>query len=176
VSLVAEFVAELGQEWRADAACRGMPTEDFYPDRGRPGDADRARAICWGLCPVRRQCLDFALDFRERFGIFGGLSEKQRRHAHRARRFGAEGGEILGLHGELLVRLAPWPPKLADVRPWVLVCTERVLCLPVPPYRRTPKVLAGWPGMTVLRLGALLIEAAAPPGEWEEADERRRAG
>jgi len=68
---------------RRDGACRGWPTEWFYPGRGAAGAeaAMRATAIC-GLCPVRAPCLAFALNLKDRFGIWGGLSEVPRRALH----------------------------------------------------------------------------------------------
>jgi WhiB family redox-sensing transcriptional regulator len=43
-----------------------------------PEETERALAIC-ATCPVQRECLDYALEARERFGIWGGKTEKQRR-------------------------------------------------------------------------------------------------
>ena len=76
--------------WRAKAACRGKPTEWWYPSRGAYGggngirygsdDTLEALAICEG-CPVRSDCLHEALLVGEagQFGIWGGVSERQRR-------------------------------------------------------------------------------------------------
>ena len=64
------------------AACRGM-THVMFP--GRHDDHRIAAAICNG-CPVQEPCLEYALDNVERFGIFGGTTEKQRRRLRRARR------------------------------------------------------------------------------------------
>ena len=70
--------------WRERAACRrpGVDPDAFYPDKG--GSTRTAKAICNGgrdrhACPVKAQCLDYALDNDERFGIWGGLSERERR-------------------------------------------------------------------------------------------------
>ena len=62
--------------WTKDAACRGCSQVSFYPQRGEP--AEPARAIC-ASCPVREECLDFALRNRILGGIWGGLSDKERR-------------------------------------------------------------------------------------------------
>jgi WhiB family transcriptional regulator, redox-sensing transcriptional regulator len=61
--------------WMFDAACRGMDAEVFFP----PSDGDDAIAkdVC-AACPVRTACLAFAIDHGERFGVWGGLGEKER--------------------------------------------------------------------------------------------------
>tara|TARA_R100001244_G_scaffold9089_1_gene11230 strand:- start:58 stop:339 length:282 start_codon:yes stop_codon:yes gene_type:complete len=69
--------------WMVDAACAGADPNLFFPDHGRP--ATEAKAICAG-CAVRSACLDFALQSHERFGIYGGLTEKERRVEARRRR------------------------------------------------------------------------------------------
>jgi WhiB family redox-sensing transcriptional regulator len=66
--------------WILEAACRGMSSEVFYPERGQ--DTHQAKMICMG-CAVRVECLTFALETGEKFGIFGGTSERQRREMRR---------------------------------------------------------------------------------------------
>ena len=61
--------------WRCDAACAGVDPELFYPERG--GDAE-ASAVC-ARCPVAVDCLSTALDDRECYGIWGGMSARSRR-------------------------------------------------------------------------------------------------
>lgn len=70
------------EPWQELAACRGCPNPDsiFFPEQG--GSTREARRICC-TCPVRMQCLDFALTHDERFGVWGGLPEKERRKAKR---------------------------------------------------------------------------------------------
>jgi WhiB family redox-sensing transcriptional regulator len=63
-------------EWLTAAACRGMDPELFFPDRGEP--TEPAKAVCAG-CRVRGECLDYALANVERFGVWGGTSERERR-------------------------------------------------------------------------------------------------
>lgn len=63
-------------EWMGDAACKGKPTDWFFPERGQ--SLREQKAVCAG-CPVRQACLDYALEFRVRFGIWGGTSEQERR-------------------------------------------------------------------------------------------------
>lgn len=73
--------------WQQRAACRGSDPELFFPDRGE--DADPAKKIC-ADCPVRQECLEAALARGERFGIWGGMSERERRKIRRTRRAGAD--------------------------------------------------------------------------------------
>lgn len=69
--------------WRQRAACRGLDPEIFYP--ATEDDAEAAKAIC-ALCPVREACLEHALARRERDGVWGGLTERERRRILRQRR------------------------------------------------------------------------------------------
>ena len=62
--------------WRKHAACRGLDPELFHPERGEV--TDQAKHVCFG-CPVRDECLTYALTHFEKFGIWGGLSERERR-------------------------------------------------------------------------------------------------
>lgn len=62
--------------WVDQAACAGLNPELFYPTRGGPTDS--AKAVC-GPCPVRTECLDYALTTNQPFGIWGGQSERARR-------------------------------------------------------------------------------------------------
>jgi hypothetical protein len=69
--------------WQQRAACRETDPEDFFPLKGE--SVEPAKQVCWGMCPVREECLDFALDNDERHGVWGGLSERERRKEARAR-------------------------------------------------------------------------------------------
>jgi WhiB family redox-sensing transcriptional regulator len=71
--------------WRYRAACRGTDLDLFFPGRGEP--AEPARQIC-ASCPVWQPCLDYALSRGIVHGIWGGLSERDRR-ALRSRHLGA---------------------------------------------------------------------------------------
>jgi WhiB family redox-sensing transcriptional regulator len=74
--------------WRESAACRHVDTELFFPI-GKAGTAlaeiQRAKMVCAG-CPVRQDCLTFALATRQEYGIWGGYDEDERRALHRQRR------------------------------------------------------------------------------------------
>lgn len=68
-------------DWRDLAACKTTPTDVFFPisDKGRAReDVDRARAVC-ARCQVRSACLAYAVATRQRHGIWGGLTEDERR-------------------------------------------------------------------------------------------------
>lgn len=62
--------------WMRDAICAQTDPEAFYPEKG--GSTAEAKRVCMG-CPVRRDCLEYALENNERYGIFGGKSERERR-------------------------------------------------------------------------------------------------
>ena len=66
--------------WQADALCAQTDPEAFFPEKG--GSTREAKRICDG-CEVRSECLDYALANDERFGIWGGLSERERRKLRR---------------------------------------------------------------------------------------------
>lgn len=66
--------------WQVRAACRTMDPELFFPERGET--QAEAKAVC-ATCPVRRDCLKYAIDNCERHGIWGGLSERERRKIRR---------------------------------------------------------------------------------------------
>lgn len=69
--------------WRQNAACQGVDPEIFYP--ASEEEADVAKSIC-ALCSVRQTCLEYALANRERDGVWGGATEKERRRILRQRR------------------------------------------------------------------------------------------
>jgi WhiB family transcriptional regulator, redox-sensing transcriptional regulator len=64
------------QEWQERALCAQTDPEAFFPEKG--GSTREAKRICLG-CEVRAECLEYALAHDERFGIWGGLSERERR-------------------------------------------------------------------------------------------------
>jgi WhiB family redox-sensing transcriptional regulator len=66
--------------WQERALCAQTDPESFFPEKG--GSTREAKRICVG-CEVRAECLDYALAHDERFGIWGGLSERERRRLKR---------------------------------------------------------------------------------------------
>ena len=69
--------------WRLDALCAETDPEAFFPEKG--GSTREAKRVCSG-CAVRDECLESALANDERFGIWGGLSERERRRLRLLRR------------------------------------------------------------------------------------------
>jgi WhiB family redox-sensing transcriptional regulator len=68
------------QSWQEQALCAETDPEAFFPEKG--GSTREAKKICTG-CEVKAQCLEYALANDERFGIWGGLSERERRRLRR---------------------------------------------------------------------------------------------
>ncbi len=66
--------------WQERALCSQTDPEAFFPEKG--GSTREAKRICTG-CEVRSECLEYALEHDERFGIWGGLSERERRRLKR---------------------------------------------------------------------------------------------
>ena len=65
-----------GQSWQERALCAETDPEAFFPEKG--GSTREAKKVCL-TCEVRDDCLEYALMNDERFGIWGGLSERERR-------------------------------------------------------------------------------------------------
>ena len=73
----------MNQSWRQHAACRGIDPDVFYPVSDE--ESDPAKVIC-GQCGVQTTCLEYALSARERDGVWGGATERERRRIIRQRR------------------------------------------------------------------------------------------
>ncbi|MGH2731307.1 MAG: WhiB family transcriptional regulator [Actinomycetota bacterium] len=69
-------------EWQVNARCTEVDPEIFFPERG--GSSRAARAVC-ADCTVRLECLEYALNNKEQFGIWGGTSERERRRLRKER-------------------------------------------------------------------------------------------
>jgi WhiB family redox-sensing transcriptional regulator len=69
------------QGWQDRALCAQTDPEAFFPEKG--GSTREAKRVCRG-CEVKAECLDYALENDERFGIWGGMSERERRRLKRA--------------------------------------------------------------------------------------------
>ena len=76
----ASEVAEGPLAWQQQALCAQTDPEAFFPEKG--GSTREAKSICLS-CEVREECLEYALANDERFGIWGGLSERERRRLRR---------------------------------------------------------------------------------------------
>lgn len=89
-SLARLFAVEPENDWRPEAACRGIDPELFFSSDeivNRQERAEReaeAKAVCT-RCTVRSECLSYALDAGERYGIWGGLNSQERRALGRSR-------------------------------------------------------------------------------------------
>ena len=66
--------------WQEEALCAQTDPEAFFPEKG--GSTREAKRVC-GRCDVSGECLSYALAHDERFGIWGGLSERERRRLKR---------------------------------------------------------------------------------------------
>ncbi|MFF0205608.1 WhiB family transcriptional regulator [Streptomyces sp. NPDC005017] len=75
-----DTLSPTGPAWQAQALCAQTGADFFFPE---PGSSVReAKRIC-GMCDTRAACLEYALTHDERFGVWGGLSEKERLHLRR---------------------------------------------------------------------------------------------
>ena len=71
------------EKWWDLGACKGLDSAIFYPEDEI--EAQDAKVVCEG-CPVQSACLDHALSFREKSGVWGGATERDRRRILRQRR------------------------------------------------------------------------------------------
>ena len=85
-ALLAELAANAAEStdrrWQERANCLGVDPDLFFPERG--ASTREAKSVCRG-CEVRLECLEYALGHGEKFGIWGGLSERERRRVRRER-------------------------------------------------------------------------------------------
>ena len=70
----------LPEPWMSDALCAQTDPDAFYPEKG--GSTRDAKRVC-SVCPVRDECLRFAIEHNERWGVWGGYSERERRRLMR---------------------------------------------------------------------------------------------
>lgn len=68
------------QDWRTRALCTQADPELWFPE---PWEDDRAAKLICGWCPVRPECLAWAMNTNEPYGIAGGLTPDERRRARR---------------------------------------------------------------------------------------------
>jgi WhiB family transcriptional regulator, redox-sensing transcriptional regulator len=89
-------------DWQEQAECLTAESDLFFPERGSPGDS--AKRICVN-CGVRLECLEYALANGERYGIWGGLTERERtrlrRQAKQLFASMAEGEDITDMLGRV---------------------------------------------------------------------------
>jgi WhiB family transcriptional regulator, redox-sensing transcriptional regulator len=83
VGELTEMILETpSKAWQDQANCMGVDPDLFFPERG--ASTREAKEVCRG-CVVREDCLEYALSNSEKFGIWGGLSERERRKIRRRR-------------------------------------------------------------------------------------------
>ena len=80
--VLVDVLGEAGAEpdWQERALCAQTDPEAFFPEKG--GSTREAKRVCL-TCEVRNDCLEYALGNDERFGIWGGMSERERRKLKR---------------------------------------------------------------------------------------------
>ncbi len=76
------FSGDGERRWQEEANCLGVDPDLFFPERG--ASTREAKAVCRS-CEVRVDCLEYTLAHGEKFGIWGGLSERERRRVRRQR-------------------------------------------------------------------------------------------
>ncbi len=79
--------------WQDFANCKGADPDLFFPERG--ASTRQAKGIC-RECSVRDDCLEFAIVSSEKFGIWGGLSERERRKIRKERQIAAARSRAVG--------------------------------------------------------------------------------
>jgi WhiB family redox-sensing transcriptional regulator len=83
--MIADALADLEdlaatEPWMREGRCGETDPEIFFPEKG--GSVREAKKIC-ARCPVRAECLDYALGHDEQYGVWGGTSEQERRRMRR---------------------------------------------------------------------------------------------
>ncbi len=81
-SKLIEALATDELSWQDYANCRGADADLFFPERG--ASTRRAKSIC-AACEVKADCLEYAIVNGEKFGIWGGMSERERRRVRKQR-------------------------------------------------------------------------------------------
>lgn len=84
-SLIFAYKPEPDMSWLLKAACRGMGPDLFFPDPRDGATSVEAKKVCAG-CPVRVQCLDYAVEHLEDHGVWGGMTQKGILKVRRARK------------------------------------------------------------------------------------------
>lgn len=85
MSVVNELFFDAQEPWYEEAACSSYPAEMFFPSSEAPSAANAAKTICEG-CPVREECLAFALETAQVEGVWGGMDAGERRRLLRRNR------------------------------------------------------------------------------------------
>ena len=89
----------IAEGWQDFANCLGVDPDLFFPERG--ASTREAKEVCRG-CVVRGDCLEYALQNSEKFGIWGGMSERERRRIRRQRALERQAAER-----EAIIQIVP---------------------------------------------------------------------
>jgi WhiB family redox-sensing transcriptional regulator len=93
------------EDWKDQGSCRSSDPDAFFPDKGDPWGAKEAVRVC-RMCPVQRDCLEYALRREERFGIWGGIASWNRRSLHRLVDGGADPADVVSVTLSKMARTA----------------------------------------------------------------------
>ncbi len=97
--------------WQEYANCLGVDPDLFFPERG--ASTREAKEVCRG-CVVRDDCLEYALTNGEKFGIWGGMSERERRRIRRQRAIAREAAAVAGHRPHRLIPVGAQRPRRAS--------------------------------------------------------------
>ena len=82
--MTAEVFPDELPTWRDAAACLSADPDLFFPPQGGATNGAEAKQICGG-CPVQAECLDYAVTTAQKYGIWGGTNERERREIRKQR-------------------------------------------------------------------------------------------
>ncbi len=85
MSVSADLYLDAAEPWHEQAACVAYPAEMFFPAVETPGASRAAKLVC-AACPVREECLSFALETAQSEGVWGGMDAGERRRLRRRMR------------------------------------------------------------------------------------------
>jgi len=80
---ILEVCLTVDVRWKEDAYCAGIGDWIFFPEKGQKNDL--AKLLCT-LCPVRPECLDYAVELNNTYGVFGRTTPRDRREIRMGRR------------------------------------------------------------------------------------------
>ena len=101
---------EMPGDWARDALCAQVGGDEWFPEKG--SSSREARAVC-ARCPVRNECLAFALEHDERFGMWGGLTPRERRRLTKGRPAGPSQRDLTARKIRTLIAQGRSDPEVA---------------------------------------------------------------
>lgn len=84
MSWLGDLIGYRPEPWHEKALCAQVGSDLWFPDKGCEGGNIREAIKTCNRCPVQAECLQYALEHGERYGIWGGITERQRRHLRRS--------------------------------------------------------------------------------------------